>query len=170
MEQPEPGGADLQIVLPAGCLKATTGDTTPTLQWSSDAWVSAAGLNNRCTACWPLNGQPLTATASPNHRTLAVKIDKETHQPTIYPIETFRQVVEVNLIAPVYWALEMVARVAEDRVSRGQLLARLRLIALQHEIGQQRLQPIGLQFGDRLRVIADLKTAEQLDTQHGYTA
>lgn len=45
------------------------------LQWSSDAWVSAAGLNSRCAACWPLNGQPLTATSSPNHRTLAVKID-----------------------------------------------------------------------------------------------
>ncbi len=46
-----------------------------TFQWSSDAWVSAAGLNNRCTSCWPLSGQPLTATSSPNHRTLAVKID-----------------------------------------------------------------------------------------------
>jgi hypothetical protein len=45
------------------------------LKWSSDAWVSAAGLNNRCGSCWPLSGQPLGAGASPNHRTLAVKID-----------------------------------------------------------------------------------------------
>src|SRR5438874_3962272 len=37
-----------------------------TLAWSSDAWVSAAGLNNRCTACWPLNGQPIIVGQNPN--------------------------------------------------------------------------------------------------------
>jgi NAD(P)-dependent dehydrogenase (short-subunit alcohol dehydrogenase family) len=31
----------------------------------------------------------------------------------------FREVTEVNLIAPIYWALEMVARIAEDRFRRG---------------------------------------------------
>ena len=46
-----------------------------TMAWSSDGFVSAAGLNNRCTSCWPLNGQPLLAGQNPNHRTLAVKID-----------------------------------------------------------------------------------------------
>jgi NAD(P)-dependent dehydrogenase (short-subunit alcohol dehydrogenase family) len=50
---------------------------------------------------------------------LAVKIDKETGKPRIYPAEKFREVLEVNLIAPVYWALEMVARMAEDRTQRG---------------------------------------------------
>jgi NAD(P)-dependent dehydrogenase (short-subunit alcohol dehydrogenase family) len=50
---------------------------------------------------------------------LAVKIDKETGKPAIYPASTFREVVEVNLIAPVYWALEMVARIAEHRKRRG---------------------------------------------------
>jgi hypothetical protein len=45
------------------------------LQWTPDAYVSAAGFNARCRSCWPLNGTPLTATSSPNHRTLAVKID-----------------------------------------------------------------------------------------------
>ena len=40
---------------------------------------------------------------------LAVKVDKETGDIHMYPIETFRQVMEVNLIAPIYWALEMVA-------------------------------------------------------------
>ena len=50
---------------------------------------------------------------------LAVKIDKETGRPVIYPAKTFREVMEVNLIAPVYWALEMVARIAEDRKRRG---------------------------------------------------
>ena len=41
---------------------------------------------------------------------LAVKIDKVTGKPTIYPVENFRLLAEVNLIAPVYWAMEMVAR------------------------------------------------------------
>ena len=50
---------------------------------------------------------------------LAVKIDKETGKPVIYPAKTFREVMEVNMIAPVYWALEMVARIAEDRKRRG---------------------------------------------------
>jgi NAD(P)-dependent dehydrogenase (short-subunit alcohol dehydrogenase family) len=50
---------------------------------------------------------------------LAVKIDKETGKPVVYPLKTFREVTEVNLIAPIYWALEMVARVAEERRRRG---------------------------------------------------
>jgi NAD(P)-dependent dehydrogenase (short-subunit alcohol dehydrogenase family) len=50
---------------------------------------------------------------------LAVKIDKATGKAVVYPVETFRAVLEVNLIAPVYWALEMVARIAEDRCRRG---------------------------------------------------
>lgn len=50
---------------------------------------------------------------------LAVKLDKQTNQISIYPVETFRQVVEVNLIAPVYWALEMVAGIAENRARNG---------------------------------------------------
>lgn len=50
---------------------------------------------------------------------LAVKMDKQTNQISIYPVETFRQVVEVNLVAPVYWALEMVAGIAERRTRLG---------------------------------------------------
>jgi NAD(P)-dependent dehydrogenase (short-subunit alcohol dehydrogenase family) len=50
---------------------------------------------------------------------LAVKVDKETGKTVIYPAETFQQVLEVNLVAPVYWAMEMVARLAEDRRRRG---------------------------------------------------
>jgi 3-oxoacyl-[acyl-carrier protein] reductase len=50
---------------------------------------------------------------------LAVKVDKETNRAAIYPLKTFRQVTEVNLIAPVYWALEMVAGIAEYRRSQG---------------------------------------------------
>ena len=50
---------------------------------------------------------------------LSVRIDKETGKADIYPVETFRQVTEVNLIAPIYWGVEMVARIAEDRKQRG---------------------------------------------------
>jgi NAD(P)-dependent dehydrogenase (short-subunit alcohol dehydrogenase family) len=50
---------------------------------------------------------------------LAVKVDKETGRSDIYSVDLFRQVMEVNLIAPVYWGLEMVARIAEDRARQG---------------------------------------------------
>jgi NAD(P)-dependent dehydrogenase (short-subunit alcohol dehydrogenase family) len=50
---------------------------------------------------------------------LAVKVDKATSKAAIYAEELFRLVVEVNLVAPIYWALEMVARIAEDRFRRG---------------------------------------------------
>lgn len=50
---------------------------------------------------------------------LAVKMDKTTGKAAIYPVNTFREVLEVNLVAPIYWALEMVAHIAEDRQRRG---------------------------------------------------
>jgi NAD(P)-dependent dehydrogenase (short-subunit alcohol dehydrogenase family) len=50
---------------------------------------------------------------------LAVKVDKGSGKAAVYPAKSFREVIEVNLIAPVYWALEMVARIAEDRLRRG---------------------------------------------------
>ncbi len=50
---------------------------------------------------------------------LAIRMDKETGKAHIYPRENFQLVVNVNLIAPVYWALEMVARIAEERAATG---------------------------------------------------
>jgi 3-oxoacyl-[acyl-carrier protein] reductase len=50
---------------------------------------------------------------------LAVKLNKEKGQAHIYPVENFRHVIEVDLIAPVYWAMEMVAQLAEHRFARG---------------------------------------------------
>lgn len=50
---------------------------------------------------------------------LAVRIDKETGKAEQYPVDSFRQVTEVNLIAPIYWAIEMIARIAEDRRQNG---------------------------------------------------
>jgi 3-oxoacyl-[acyl-carrier protein] reductase len=49
---------------------------------------------------------------------LSVKMDKETGKAVIYALGCFQEVTEVNLIAPVYWALEMVARTAEERRRR----------------------------------------------------
>ena len=49
---------------------------------------------------------------------LAVKVNKVTGQAQIYPEETFRLVTEVNYIAPIYWAMDMIARVAESRAKR----------------------------------------------------
>jgi len=50
---------------------------------------------------------------------LAVRIDKMTGKARIYPEETFRRVMHVNLVAPVYWALEMIGRIAENRAACG---------------------------------------------------
>lgn len=50
---------------------------------------------------------------------LAVRIIKETSAAAVYPVEMFREVVEVNLIAAVYWALEMVAGIAMERGRQG---------------------------------------------------
>lgn len=50
---------------------------------------------------------------------LAVKLNKETGRADSYSISAFREVTEVNLIAPIYWAIEMVARIAEERWQLG---------------------------------------------------
>ncbi|HMP05882.1 MAG TPA: SDR family oxidoreductase [Lacipirellulaceae bacterium] len=50
---------------------------------------------------------------------LAVAMDKTTGRAQPYSITAFREVTEVNLIAPVYWAIDMVVRLAEDRFKRG---------------------------------------------------
>lgn len=49
----------------------------------------------------------------------AVKVEKETGTVQMYPLKTFREVTEVNLVAPVYWALEMLSHVAQERHRRG---------------------------------------------------
>ncbi|MCC6491809.1 MAG: SDR family oxidoreductase [Pirellulales bacterium] len=50
---------------------------------------------------------------------LSVRLDKTAGKVLPYAINHFREVTEVNLIAPIYWAIEMVARIAEDRLRRG---------------------------------------------------
>jgi 3-oxoacyl-[acyl-carrier protein] reductase len=43
---------------------------------------------------------------------LAVRVDKLTGKARIYSQDLFKLVVDVNLIAPVYWALEMIGRMS----------------------------------------------------------
>ncbi|WP_197530338.1 SDR family NAD(P)-dependent oxidoreductase [Bythopirellula polymerisocia] len=50
---------------------------------------------------------------------LAVKLDKQTGRAEPYSVKSFREVTEVNLIAPIYWAIEMVAKLAENRWQKG---------------------------------------------------
>ena len=57
--------------------------------------------------------------AAINHDQLAVKLDKSTGEAVMYPVDQFRHLLEVNLIAPTYWAMEMVARIAEERRAQG---------------------------------------------------
>jgi 3-oxoacyl-[acyl-carrier protein] reductase len=50
---------------------------------------------------------------------LAAKVDRQSGKAVLYPVDEFRRVLEINLTAPIYWALEMVGRIAEDRHARG---------------------------------------------------
>lgn len=50
---------------------------------------------------------------------LCVRVDRESGVPSVYPQETFDLVMQVNLISPIYWALDLVARNAADRFRRG---------------------------------------------------
>lgn len=46
---------------------------------------------------------------------LSVKVDRASNEAEIYPIEDFRAVLNINLVAPIYWAMESIATVAQDR-------------------------------------------------------
>ncbi len=50
---------------------------------------------------------------------MAVKIDRATGEADIYPLDTFRMVMEINLVHPVYWSIELVARMAQYRHRKG---------------------------------------------------
>jgi 3-oxoacyl-[acyl-carrier protein] reductase len=50
---------------------------------------------------------------------LAVRVDKTTGKAEMYSADLFRMVTEVDLIAPIYWSMEMVARIAECRFAQG---------------------------------------------------
>ena len=59
------------------------------------------------TICIPAAG--ITADA------LSVKLDKEFGRATIYPQDKFELIMKVNLMAPIYWTMEMISRIAQYR-------------------------------------------------------
>ena len=86
------------------------GDTTNE-KFRANVFDSISKDNGTARICVPCAG--ITRDA------LAVKMNKETGKAEIYSIDNFRQVIEVNLIAPVYWVMEMIARIAEERAQKG---------------------------------------------------
>jgi 3-oxoacyl-[acyl-carrier protein] reductase len=50
---------------------------------------------------------------------LAVKYNKEIGKIELYPRKDLEEVLAINLIAPIYWAVEAIGTVAEDRAKRG---------------------------------------------------
>lgn len=86
------------------------GDTTDAA-FRTSVYDAVQERHGRVTLCVPAAGI--------TRDELAVRIDKATGRARIYPVEQFKLVVDVNLIAPVYWVLEMVGRIAEDRAARG---------------------------------------------------
>jgi NAD(P)-dependent dehydrogenase (short-subunit alcohol dehydrogenase family) len=90
--------------------EAFVGDTTDA-EFRSRVYAQIVGKHGAVNICVPAAG--ITRDA------LAVKTDKETGSVVVYPLKQFREVTEVNLIAPIYWALEMVAHIAEERKRRG---------------------------------------------------
>ena len=57
--------------------------------------------------------------AGVGHDQPAVRIDEKTGKAETYPLDKFREVCEVNLIAAAAWAMETIARLADDRQKRG---------------------------------------------------
>jgi NAD(P)-dependent dehydrogenase (short-subunit alcohol dehydrogenase family) len=90
--------------------QAFIGDTTEPL-FRAKVFDDLAARHSVVNICVPAAG--ITRDA------LAVKVDKDSGKAVIYTDEQFRQVLEVNLLAPVYWAMEMVGRIAEERRRRG---------------------------------------------------
>ena len=89
-------------------VKSFQGDTTDA-NFRSSVFLTMLKEHGPVNKCIPAAG--ITRDA------LSVKLKKNRPKAKIYPVENFRQVVEVNLIAPIYWALEMVAQLAEQRVA-----------------------------------------------------
>jgi 3-oxoacyl-[acyl-carrier protein] reductase len=50
---------------------------------------------------------------------LAVRMNKETRKAELYKEEDFRRVIDIDLTAPIYWAMETIASVAEQRAAQG---------------------------------------------------
>ena len=96
----------IRKINPGVQLKVFQGDTTDS-EFRQSVFSSMFSEFGPVNICIPAAG--ITRDA------LSVKLNREKSKARIYPVENFRQVVEVNLIAPIYWALELVAQHAEQR-------------------------------------------------------
>ncbi|MGI9310967.1 MAG: SDR family NAD(P)-dependent oxidoreductase [bacterium] len=48
---------------------------------------------------------------------MAVKVNRDTGRAELYDDAVFREVLEINLLHPVYWSMQMIARIAERRAA-----------------------------------------------------
>jgi len=95
---------------PGTTVEAFTGDVTSDA-FRTEVYDTVCAAHGAVNICVPAAGIVRDA--------LAVKLDRNTGKSRIYPIDTFRMVTEINYIAPIYWAIEMVARMAEYRFGKG---------------------------------------------------
>lgn len=58
------------------------------------------------------------AAAIPGNNRVAVRLSRETGKPDIFPDDEVERIVDINLNAPVRWALEVAGRIMEDASSR----------------------------------------------------
>lgn len=94
----------------SGTCEAFQGDTTDP-EFRSSVFAKVRAEHGPVSICVPAAGV--------TRDSLAIRLDKETGKADVYGIDKFRFVLEVNLTAPIYWGLEMVAHLAEDRAARG---------------------------------------------------
>lgn len=90
--------------------KAYQGDTTDS-EFRRGVYDQVCAAYGGANICVPAAGIVRDA--------LAVKIDKATGQADLYAEDTFRLVTEINYIAPIYWAIEMIGRIAQSRFTCG---------------------------------------------------
>lgn len=101
---------EIATLHPGTAAEAFAGDVTDA-DFRMSVYDHMQSHHGRVTICVPAAGVLRDA--------LITKLDKSTGRAVPYPVETFRQVVEVNLIAPIYWAAELVGRAAEERAAQG---------------------------------------------------
>ncbi|HEX8012682.1 MAG TPA: SDR family NAD(P)-dependent oxidoreductase [Casimicrobiaceae bacterium] len=101
---------DINANAPRRIAYAYRGDVTDA-EFRASVFDSISSETDTVTICVPAAGI--------TRDDLAVRIDRNTGKARIYPTDTFKRVIEVNLVAPVYWALEMIGRIAENRAACG---------------------------------------------------
>ncbi len=84
--------------------------------------VTDAAFRRRVFDEMSAGGKPpaiLVAAAGISHNCRSVRLDKDSGELSLYPEEEFRKVLEINLLAPLYWGMEMTGRIAAARRAAG---------------------------------------------------